>query len=83
MSSGVTKLLPVSWDRVIDTSKIMISIYSGSVKGFKDKIKLTLSIIPNIISISNINIIINTNSYFKLPINLDAILRNNTLGKVK
>jgi len=82
MSNGVTKLIPVSWDRVVDTSKIGISIYSGSVKGFNNKMKLTLNIIPNIISISNMNITINTNSHFKLPTNIDAILRNNTLSKV-
>jgi uncharacterized protein involved in tolerance to divalent cations len=83
MSNGEAKLVDVSWDRLVDTSKTGTFDYIGSVIGYSSKVKFTLNIVPVIVSVSDINITINTNSDFELPTLVEAIMSDNSSSEIK
>ena len=79
MSDGNYKNVPVTWNSAsADTSKTGTFTYSGTVQGYNSQVCLTLVIRPAIVSIQNINAVINHNEAYSLPQSLTALMSDGT-----
>lgn len=81
MKDGSVKNVDVKWDSTeVNTSEIGVKTYLGSVSGYNQKIQLTLNIVDEkIISIDDINIIVDEGSQYALPNKVTAKLKNSTM----
>lgn len=84
MGDGSTKSLEVKWNTSkIDTSKITQPDYTGTVNGYKSKVKLTLIINP-IASISSIvSATVNQYDSYTLPVTVTATMSDGRTKSVE
>jgi internalin A len=78
MSDSNTRMVKVSWNQKIDTSKYGTTFIYGKVEGYSTLVRMRVSVLPKILNIEDINIVIKTNEKLVLPINVSAFFSDNT-----
>jgi hypothetical protein len=84
MTDKTKKNVSVIWNiKSIDTSKEGITTYYGTVKDYKNKVKLTVNVIPIIMSVNDIKISIKQNENYELPNTIPANMSDGSIKFVK
>lgn len=86
MKDGSTKEFDVAWETdKVDTSNIGTEVYFGNVKGYNEKVQLTLKVVDEkIVSIEPVMVFADEASDYTLPERVTAKLNNGTISvKVK
>lgn len=78
LTDGTKKLVDVVWSKKLDTSKVGSYDIEGIVKGFKDKVKATITVRPRIVTIEKIEEEIKLGSNYALPKKVEVILSDNS-----
>lgn len=81
--NNVEVQFPVKWDKAtVDTNKAGIQTFNGALENTDKVVKLTLNVIT-IASIENINISLNQNDKYSLPLKVNAKMTDNSTQEVE
>lgn len=80
MKDTSTRLVDVKWDDVeVNTDEVSVKTYYGSVDGYKESVMLTVNVVDEkIVSIDDVNAVIDEGAQYKLPEKVTAKLNSGT-----